>query len=47
MQVRAPEVQVGRQVVRAHCINSGRMEGMVVPGARVWLSRALACLGHH
>jgi len=34
------EVQVGKQVVRAHCINSGRMEGMVVPGARVWLSRA-------
>lgn len=34
------EVTVGRQVVRAHCVNSGRMEGLVVPGARVWLSRA-------
>lgn len=34
------EVRLGRRVVRAHCINSGRMEGMIVPGARVWLSRA-------
>ena len=25
-------------MVRAHCVNTGRMEGMVVPGARVWLS---------
>jgi sugar fermentation stimulation protein A len=33
-------VRVGRQVVRAHCVNPGRMEGMIVPGARVWLSEA-------
>ena len=26
--------------VRAHCVNTGRMEGMVIEGARVWLSRA-------
>lgn len=29
----------GRRV-RAHCVNPGRMEGLVVPGARVWLSRS-------
>jgi sugar fermentation stimulation protein A len=34
------EVRVGEQVVRAHCVNPGRMEGLVVPGARVWLSRS-------
>lgn len=34
------EVKLGRQVVFAHCVNPGRMEGMVVPGARVWLSEA-------
>lgn len=34
------EVRLGRRLVRAHCVNSGRMEGMVVPGARVWLSEA-------
>jgi sugar fermentation stimulation protein A len=34
------EVRLGRQLVRAHCVNPGRMEGMVVPGARVWLSEA-------
>ena len=34
------EIRVGRSIVRAHCVNTGRMEGMVVPGARVWLSEA-------
>ncbi len=34
------EVRVGRELVRAHCVNPGRMEGLVVPGARVWLSEA-------
>jgi sugar fermentation stimulation protein A len=34
------EVRLGRSLVRAHCVNTGRMEGMVVPGARVWLSEA-------
>ena len=34
------EVRLGRTVVRAHCVNPGRMEGMVIPGARVWLSEA-------
>ena len=34
------EVQLGAELVRAHCVNPGRMEGMVVPGARVWLSEA-------
>lgn len=34
------EVMVDGSIVRAHCVNPGRMEGMVVPGARVWLSKA-------
>lgn len=34
------EVQLGPRLVRAHCVNPGRMEGMVIPGARVWLSEA-------
>lgn len=35
------EVQLddGR-LVRAHCVNPGRMEGLVIAGARVWLSEA-------
>jgi sugar fermentation stimulation protein A len=27
------------EVVVAHCVNSGRMEGLVVKGARVWLTK--------
>lgn len=29
----------GEQIV-AHCINPGRMEGLIRPGARIWLSKA-------
>jgi sugar fermentation stimulation protein A len=34
------EVQLGERLVRAHCVNPGRMEGLIVPGAPVWLSPA-------
>ncbi|MEO0974748.1 MAG: DNA/RNA nuclease SfsA [Pseudomonadota bacterium] len=30
------------RVVSAHCVNPGKMEGMVVPGARAWVSPAPA-----
>lgn len=30
------------ETVTAHCVNSGSMEGLVRPGARVWLSPALS-----
>ena len=32
------DVALPQGVVRAHCVNTGRMEGLVRPGARVWLS---------
>ena len=34
------EVDLDGEVVTAHCVNPGRMEGVVVPGAEVWLSKA-------
>lgn len=34
------EVRVGGRLVRAHCVNPGRMEGLVRPGAPAWLSRS-------
>lgn len=33
------ELLNGKKVI-AHCVNTGRMEGLVVPGARVWLSES-------
>ena len=33
-------VDVDGEVVEAHCVNPGRMEGLVVPGARAWISQA-------
>ncbi len=35
------EVQVGNDIVKAHCVNPGRMEGLVIAGAKVWLSTSL------
>ena len=33
------ELGDGERVI-AHCVNPGRMEGLVIPGARVWLTRS-------
>jgi sugar fermentation stimulation protein A len=33
------ELEGGERVV-AHCVNPGRMEGLVIAGARVWLTRS-------
>ena len=33
-------VRLGDQEVDAHCVNTGRMEGMLRPGARAWVSLA-------
>ncbi|MEM1229026.1 MAG: DNA/RNA nuclease SfsA [Pseudomonadota bacterium] len=32
-------VELGGQVIEAHCVNPGRMEGLVVTGARAWVSQ--------
>ncbi|MFK7830916.1 MAG: DNA/RNA nuclease SfsA [Congregibacter sp.] len=31
-------VKVGRREIEAHCVNTGRMEGLVKPGCRAWIS---------
>lgn len=33
-------VEIDGRVVEAHCVNPGRMEGLVVAGARAWVSAA-------
>ncbi|MEM6733496.1 MAG: DNA/RNA nuclease SfsA [Myxococcota bacterium] len=35
------EVDLEGRLVDAHCVNPGKMEGLVRPGVRAWLSRAL------
>jgi sugar fermentation stimulation protein A len=35
-------VSLGASEVDAHCVNTGRMEGLIRPGARAWLSEAPA-----
>lgn len=32
------DVELDGKVVRTHCVNPGRMEGLVVPGTRCWVS---------
>ncbi len=33
------EVSLGGKVVDAHCVNTGRMEGLIRPGCRAWVSQ--------
>ncbi|WP_439107018.1 DNA/RNA nuclease SfsA [Congregibacter sp.] len=32
-------VAIGNEEVDAHCVNTGRMEGLIRPGSRAWLSK--------
>ena len=34
------ELILDGEVIEAHCVNPGRMEGLVRPGSRAWVSRA-------
>ncbi len=34
------DVELDGEVVKTHCVNPGRMEGLVVPGAPAWISPA-------
>lgn len=33
-------VELAGEIVEAHCVNPGRMEGLIVPNARAWVSKA-------
>ncbi|MEM6531845.1 MAG: DNA/RNA nuclease SfsA [Myxococcota bacterium] len=34
------EIDLGGRAVEAHCVNPGKMEGLVKPGVRAWVSEA-------
>ena len=36
------DVELDGRIVKTHCVNPGRMEGLVRPGARAWISPAPA-----